>query len=136
MTNILNYPRKTLSDFARTVKALKAMRGKPDGFVGTGSTGYATLSQLGTGTPSAANYLRGDGSWQATAGGSTPTGTGFTHITAGVQDAASALLTYNPHNVSASFVLTAGYGASVPRYIEVASGFTLEIGADSDLEVL
>jgi hypothetical protein len=135
MTMILNYPRKLLSDLARIVKAVKDLRGKPDGFVGTGSTGYAVLTQLGTGTPSAANVLRGDGTWAAVAGGSTPTGTGFTHITAGVQDAAAALMPYSPHVISSNFTLTAGYTADIFRYIEVSAGVTLEVGADSDLEV-
>lgn len=41
------------------------------------------------------NYLRADGTWAAPAGGgggSVPTGTGFTHITAGSQDVAAKLV--------------------------------------------
>jgi len=41
----------------------------------------------------ASKYLKGDGTWGAVGGGSTPTGTGFRHVTAGVEDGASALVT-------------------------------------------
>ena len=37
-------------------------------------------------------FLRGDGTWAVPAGGSTPTGTGFRHITAGAEDAAAKLV--------------------------------------------
>lgn len=63
MTSILGYPRKSESDASKTLKAVKAKRGKPDGFVGTDSDGYATLTELGSGTPSSGVYLRGDGTW-------------------------------------------------------------------------
>ena len=35
-----------------------------------------------------------------------------------------------------NFTITAGYSSVISRYVEVGSGFTLEVGADSDLEVL
>lgn len=35
------------------------------------TTGTVAAARLGSGTPSASNYLRGDGSWQAVSGGST-----------------------------------------------------------------
>ena len=38
------------------------------------------------------NFLRADGTWNPAGGGSTPTGTGFRHVTAGVEDAASKLV--------------------------------------------
>lgn len=68
MTNILGYPRKEESTTDAVVKAMKAKRGKPDGFVGTDPDGYATLEQLGSGTPSSGVYLRGDGTWAAASG--------------------------------------------------------------------
>jgi len=37
-----------------------------------------TLASLGTGTPSSANYLRGDGTWNAPAGAGTVTSVTFT----------------------------------------------------------
>lgn len=42
-----------------------------------------------TGTPSGL-FLRDDGTWQVAGGGSTPTGTGWRHVTAGVEDAAAS----------------------------------------------
>ena len=54
--------------------------------------GIVSPLQLGAGVPSAANFLRGDSTWQVVAGGSTPTGTGFEHVTGGVEDAASKLV--------------------------------------------
>jgi len=69
VTSILGYPRKSESDASKTLKAVKAKRGKPDGFVGTDSDGYATLTELGSGTPSSGVYLRGDGTWAAASGG-------------------------------------------------------------------
>lgn len=49
-----------------------------------------TVPASGGGTT---NFLRADGSWAAPpAGGGTPTGTGFRHVTAGVEDAASKLV--------------------------------------------
>ena len=38
------------------------------------------------------NFLRKDGTWSTPAGGSTPTGTGFVHVTSGVQDGAAKLV--------------------------------------------
>lgn len=55
---------------------------------GTGASGVVPASGGGT-----TNFLRADGSWVAPpGGGSVPTGTGFTHITAGAQDAAAKLV--------------------------------------------
>lgn len=52
------------------------------------ASGKVPLSGGGT-----VNFLRADGAWAAPpAGGSVPTGTGFTHITAGAQDAAAKLV--------------------------------------------
>jgi len=70
MTGILNYPRKVLSDTARLIKAVKALRGTPDGFVGTNGAGLAEASQLGTGSAVAGNVLHGDNTWSAAAAGS------------------------------------------------------------------
>ena len=56
---------------------------------GLDTTGYVPKAQLGSGAPSSANFLRGDGQWAVPAGGSTPTGTGWVHVTGGVQDAAA-----------------------------------------------
>lgn len=68
MSNILNYSRKTLSDAAKILRAVLALRGKPNGLVGTDSDGFATLTHLGSGTPSGATVLKGDGTWAAVAG--------------------------------------------------------------------
>jgi hypothetical protein len=71
VTSILGYPKKSESETDKVVKAVKAKRGQPDGFVGTGSNGYADPSQLGTGTASSGTFLRGDGSWAAGGGSGT-----------------------------------------------------------------
>jgi len=39
------------------------------------------------------------------------------------------------HVITADKTITAGYGTYMPRYLEVAAGITLTIGADADLEV-
>lgn len=64
-----------------------------------------------------------------------PTGTGFVHITGGVEDAAASPLVHNPHILSVDFTLPDGTAAYVPRYFEIAAGVTLTLGADSDLEI-
>ena len=50
---------------------------------------HGLLPKLGGGT---SNFLRADGTWAAPAGGAVPTGTGFRHVTAGAEDAASKLV--------------------------------------------
>lgn len=44
-------------------------------------------------------------------------------------------LALNKHVLTSNFTVTAGYGAFIPRYLEIAAGVTLEIGADGDLEI-
>lgn len=39
------------------------------------------------------------------------------------------------HVASSAFTVTAGYSASVVRYLEIASTITFEIGADADMEI-
>ena len=39
------------------------------------------------------------------------------------------------HTVSADFSIPDGYASYVPRYVAVADGITLYIGADADLEI-
>lgn len=50
---------------------------------------------------------------------------------------ASGTATIGPgaHLVSVSFTTAAGVGWCMPRYLEVAAGIELELGADSDVEV-
>jgi len=50
---------------------------------------HGLLPKLGGGTT---NFLRADGTWVAPPTPSTPTGTGFRHVTSGVEDAASKLV--------------------------------------------
>lgn len=63
--NIRNLPKGVLSALDATIRAVKALRGKPDGFVGTDQDGYATPTHLGSGTPSSTKWLRGDKQWTA-----------------------------------------------------------------------
>ena len=58
----------------------------------TTSTGFCVTGELGSGTADSTKFLRGDQTWNPAGGGSTPTGTGFRHVTAGVEDAASKLV--------------------------------------------
>lgn len=44
-------------------------------------------------------------------------------------------LALNKHVLAANFTVTAGYGALIPRYLEIGATFALEIGADADLEI-
>lgn len=48
---------------------------------------------------------------------------------------ASGALSLDQHVVSANTTITAGYSAYISRFIEISNGITLEIGADSDLEI-
>lgn len=62
------------------------------------------------------NFLRADGTWQ-------PPG------------ASGSALALSQHVIAADFTVTAGYSADVSRYIEIATGKTVEVGADGDLEI-
>jgi hypothetical protein len=42
--------------------------------------------------PGGSTFLRADGTWQTVSGGSTPSGTGFRHVTVGVEDALAKLV--------------------------------------------
>lgn len=44
-------------------------------------------------------------------------------------------LQLNQHVITSNFTITAGTGVVVPRYVEIAAGITLEIGADGDLDI-
>ena len=67
-----------------TVNSASGIATLPDGKVPT--------AELGTGVADSTKFLRGDQSWQPAGGGATPTGTGFRHVTGGVEDAASKLV--------------------------------------------
>ena len=64
---IRNFPKQVLDALARSVRAVKALRGQPDGFVATDQTGYAVPEQLGSGSPSSTTVLRGDQTWGSSA---------------------------------------------------------------------
>ena len=73
------------------------------------ATGLLPIAKLGTPTPCTSLYfLRWTGTaWDCAAGGgagSTPTGTGFVHVTAGVQDAAAKLVENADVHASAAIV--------------------------------
>jgi hypothetical protein len=61
--------------------------------VGNGTTAVNVTGAGTTGQVLTSNGAAADPTFQTAAGGSTPTGTGFTHITAGVQDGASSVPT-------------------------------------------
>jgi hypothetical protein len=44
-------------------------------------------------------------------------------------------LQLDQHVLSANFSITPGWAAYITRYLEIAAGFTLEIGLDGDLEI-
>lgn len=44
-------------------------------------------------------------------------------------------LSLNQHVLGVDFTITAGYSATVERYLEIAAGITVEIGADGDLGI-
>ena len=44
-------------------------------------------------------------------------------------------LSLNQHVIGTNFTVTGGYGAYIPRYLEIAAGITLEIGVDGTLEI-
>lgn len=44
-------------------------------------------------------------------------------------------LSLNNHVLVSDFTVTAGKGVVVPRYVEIAAGVTLELGASGDLEI-
>lgn len=62
---------------------------------------HGLLPKLGGGT---SNFLRADGTWAAPPSGSVPTGTGFRHVTAGAEDAATKLVENADVHASAGIV--------------------------------
>jgi len=50
-------------------------------------------------------------------------------------DATLSMLSGIKHLIDANKTITAGYGVYMPRYMEIATGITLELAADADLEV-
>ena len=65
---VRNWPQRVLSSLQAAIRAIKALRGQPDGFVGTDPDGFATTTHLGSGTPTSSMVLRGDGVWAASPG--------------------------------------------------------------------
>lgn len=64
-------------------------KGVANGYASLGAGGLVPMAQLASGVATGSKFIRDDGTLQVPAGGSTPTGTGFRHVTAGVEDAAS-----------------------------------------------
>jgi hypothetical protein len=79
---------------------------------GAAAQGDVPLSGGGT-----VNFLRADGAWASP--GASP----------------SSDLALNKHIIASNFTLTAGYGSTIPRYLEISAGITVELGADADLEI-
>ena len=59
-----------------------------------------------------------------------------TRADADTRYASATGLAAGQHVVGVDATIAAGYGVSIPRYFEVSAGFTLELGADADLEIL
>lgn len=78
--------------------------------------GVTPVAQLGSGSPDGTKFLRGDGAW------ATPV-------------ASAGALPSSKHVITENHTIPAGESAHVTRYLEIASGITLEIGADADLEI-
>jgi hypothetical protein len=77
----------------------------------------ARYNPLATGTPDGTKFLRDDNSWQVPSGGS------------------GGPLAFSDHILSSNLTVTAGKSAYVSRYLEIAAGVTVEIGALADLEI-
>lgn len=63
--------------------------------------------------------------------------TGLVADLAGKQPLSTGLtmLSSVKHVIDADLTIPAGYGAYIPRYLEIGAGVTLEIGAGADLEI-
>jgi hypothetical protein len=123
-TGIRNYPRKVLSDREKTIRATLAR---------------VPASTSSGGAPTDASYLTLATNATLTVERVFTPGTNLAGVDAGAGGTYTlntGALLLNKHALVANFTITAGYAAVIPRYIEVGSGFTLEVGADSDLEVL
>lgn len=68
-------------------------KGAASGYASLGADTLVPQDQLGSGVQDGTKFLRDDGTWQnPPAGGGPPTGTGFRHVTGGVEDAAAKLV--------------------------------------------
>lgn len=85
-----------------------SVTGSPVTTSGTIDLDLGTLANVDDAPSDGTTYGRLNGAWAAAGGGgSTPTGTGFTHITAGVQDAAAKLV-----NLTATTDVAANQGTT------------------------
>lgn len=102
------------------------------------TTGTVAPARLGSGSGGAVKFLREDSSWQLVGGGSTPSGSGFRHVTAGVEDAASKLVdTADINNDQVTYAKMQNFadasrllgrgdsGAGDPEVITVGSGLEI-----------
>ncbi len=105
------------------------------GPAGTGATGPAGADSTVPGPPGVPGDDGDPGAMWPPGVPVVPIGTGFEHVTGGIEDSTASLLVYNPHILTVNFTLPAGQGTQIPRYFEVAAGITFELGADADLEV-
>lgn len=84
---------KGVADYLYDLYEESANKGTANGYAGLDSSGKVPTAQLGGAGADATKFLRGDQNWVAVTGsGSVPTGTGFRHVTSGVEDGATSLV--------------------------------------------
>ena len=83
-TTVLHGNANGTPSFTSVVEADIVLANNTTNNVSVGAHGFCPIAPANTSV-----FLRGDGTWAA-AGGTTPTGTGYRHVTSGVEDAAAA----------------------------------------------
>lgn len=76
-----------------TVYQKESEKGAANGYASLGAGGLVPMSQIASGTPTGSLFVRDDGTLAAPpGGGSTPTGTGFRHVTSSTEDGTAQLI--------------------------------------------
>ena len=115
-------------------------KGAASGYAGLDAGSKVPVAQLGSGTPDGTKFLRDDQTYQTPpGGGSPPTGTGFRHVTGGVEDAAAKLVDtadINNSQVTYAKMQDVSVAARLLGRAAVGSAAVQEIAPGTGLQIL